>query len=706
MSHKKTINVALIGNPNTGKTSLFNELTGLNQKVGNYPGVTVDKKEGSSKLQSNLKAIITDLPGTYSINPTSLDETIVLKTLLNSKSDKTPDVIVVVADIENLKRNLLLFSQIKDLEIPTVLAINMADQMKRKGITVDIKLLEKELGNEVVLISVRKATAKGVEEVKKAIVKTYNTAKAFPLCNVNNKIDPAYFDRLKEINPKYSIYELWLMITQNSFPDKISEEEKQALLTFKNDSKNLKKYQHKETIYRYQKINEILKKTYLVDRSKASDLRAKLDKVFTHKIFGYVLFFTVLLVIFQSIFDWASLPMDLIDTAFANLSSYVNKNMPVGVLNNLISEGIIPGIGGIIIFIPQIAILFLFISLLEETGYMSRVVFLMDKIMRRFGMSGKSVIPLISGTACAIPAVMATRNISGWKERLITILVTPFTTCSARLPVYAIIIALIIPDKKIFGFLNLQGLTLLSLYILGFATAIIAAVILHKTLKVKSTSFFVVEMPDYKLPSLKNVFFDVVEKTKAFIFGAGKIILSISVVLWFLASNGPQSYADVEKNITEKTANQEISEVKLNQMIASSKLENSYIGIMGKSIEPAIKPLGYDWKIGIALISSFAAREVFVGTLATIYSVESDGDDITTIKQRMASEINPETGTKRFNFPVGMSLLVFYAFAMQCMATLAIVKRETKSWKWPLIQFFGMGVLAYLCSFIVFQILS
>ena len=706
MSHKKTINVALIGNPNTGKTSLFNELTGLNQKVGNYPGVTVDKKEGSSKLQSNLKAIITDLPGTYSINPTSLDETIVLKTLLNSKSDKTPDVIVVVADIENLKRNLLLFSQIKDLEIPTVLAINMADQMKRKGITVDIKLLEKELGNEVVLISVRKATAKGVEEVKKAIVKTYNSAKAFPLCNVNNKIDPAYFDRLKEINPKYSIYELWLMITQNSFPDKISKEEKQALLTFKNDSKNLKKYQHKETIYRYQKINEILKKTYLVDRSKASDLRAKLDKVFTHKIFGYVLFFTVLLVIFQSIFDWASLPMDLIDTAFANLSSYVNKNMPVGVLNNLISEGIIPGIGGIIIFIPQIAILFLFISLLEETGYMSRVVFLMDKIMRRFGMSGKSVIPLISGTACAIPAVMATRNISGWKERLITILVTPFTTCSARLPVYAIIIALIIPDKKIFGFLNLQGLTLLSLYILGFATAIIAAIILHKTLKVKSTSFFVVEMPDYKLPSLKNVFFDVVEKTKAFIFGAGKIILSISVVLWFLASNGPQSYADVEKNITDKTANQEISEAKLNQMIASSKLENSYIGIMGKSIEPAIKPLGYDWKIGIALISSFAAREVFVGTLATIYSVESDGDDITTIKQRMASEINPETGTKRFNFPVGMSLLVFYAFAMQCMATLAIVKRETKSWKWPLIQFFGMGVLAYLCSFIVFQILS
>jgi len=706
MSYKKTINVALIGNPNTGKTSLFNELTGLNQKVGNYPGVTVDKKEGQVKLQGNLKAIITDLPGTYSINPTSLDETIVLKTLLNSKTEKTPDVIVVVADVENLKRNLLLFSQVKDLEIPTVLAINMADQMKRKGITIDLKLLQKELSNEVVLLSVRKEPELGVEEVKKAILKTYNSAKAFPLCNVNNRIDPAYFDRLKEINPKYSIYELWLMITQNSFPDKISEDEKKALITFKNDSKNLKKYQHKETIYRYQKINEILKKTYLADRYKATDLRAKLDNVFTHKIFGYILFFTLLLLIFQSIFDWASLPMDFIDTLFANLSSYVNKTMSPGVLNNLISEGIIPGVGGIIIFIPQIAILFLFVSLLEETGYMSRVVFLMDKIMRRFGMSGKSVIPLISGTACAIPAVMATRNISGWKERLITILVTPFTTCSARLPVYAIIIALIIPEKKIFGILNLQGLTLLSLYILGFATAIIAAVILHKTLKIKNTSFFVVEMPDYKLPSLKNVFFDVIEKTKAFVFGAGKIILSISIVLWFLASNGPQAFTEVEKNIKEKTISQEISEVKLNQMIASAKLENSYIGIMGKSIEPLIKPLGYDWKIGIALISSFAAREVFVGTLATIYSVESDDDDITTIKQRMNSEINLETNSKRFNFPVGMSLLVFYAFAMQCMATLAIVKRETKSWKWPLIQFVGMGVLAYICSFIVFQTLS
>tara|TARA_R110002073_G_scaffold108336_9_gene243664 strand:- start:93718 stop:95832 length:2115 start_codon:yes stop_codon:yes gene_type:complete len=704
MSEKRIINVALIGNPNTGKTSLFNELTGLNQKVGNYPGVTVDKKEGTSKLSSNIKAVITDLPGTYSINPTSLDESIVLKTLLNSRKNKTPDVIVVVADIENLKRNLLLFSQIKDLQTPTILVINMADQMKRKGITLKLDLLQEELGNEVVLVSVRKD--RGVESVKNAIVSSFDKAKSSPLCNVNDRIDADYFERLKQLNSNYSLYELWLMITQDSFPETISSEEKQQLISFKNDSKNLKKYQHKETIYRYQKINEILKKTYLVDRSKASDLRARLDKVFTHKIFGYVLFFGVLLLIFQSVFDWASVPMDYIDGAFADISGYIKGQMQEGVLNSLITEGIIPGIGGVIIFIPQIAILFLFIAVLEETGYMSRVVFLMDKIMRRFGMSGKSVIPLISGTACAIPAIMATRNISGWKERLITILVTPFTTCSARLPVYAILIALIIPNEKLFGFLSLQGLTLLSLYILGFATAIIAAVILHKTLKVKSTSFFVVEMPDYKLPSIKNVLFDVIEKTKAFVIGAGKIILAISIVLWFLASNGPQSFKDAERNVIENVSNRQLPQDEIDQMIASSKLENSYIGIMGKTIEPAIKPLGYDWKIGIALISSFAAREVFVGTLATIYSVENDDDDTSTIKEKMASEVNPETGGKRFNFPVGMSLLVFYAFAMQCMATLAIVKRETKSWKWPLIQLFGMGALAYLAAFIVFQILS
>lgn len=701
---KNDIKVALIGNPNTGKTSLFNQLTGLNQKVGNYPGVTVDKKQGVSKLSATQNAIITDLPGTYSINPTSIDESIVLKTLLNKDIKTSPDVILVVADVENLKRNLLLFSQIKDLEIPTVLAINMVDQMNRKGISIDLSLLKKELNTEIVLISARKN--EGIKEVKEAIIRCHVAAKASPLCGINSKIDPDYFYKLKEISPNYSLYQLWLMVTQNNFPETITKEEKEKLLAFKQDISKLKKYQHKETIYRYQEINKILKKTYLVDKTKAKDLRSRLDKVFTHKIFGYVIFSLILLVIFQSIFDWSSIPMDFIDATFAQIVDFAKSNLPEGVLTDLLTEGIIPGFGGVIIFIPQIAILFLFIAILEETGYMSRVVFLMDKIMRRFGMNGKSIIPLISGTACAIPAIMATRTISSWKERLITILVTPFTTCSARLPVYAILIALIIPDTKIFGFLNLQGLVLLSLYFLGFASAVIAAYILHKTLKINSKSFFVVEMPNYKLPSVKNIFFEVLEKTKAFVFGAGKIIMALSIVLWFLASNGGSEFKNVEQNVIAKVENQNLSDDELQQKIASVKLEKSYIGVLGKTIEPAIKPLGYDWKIGIALITSFAAREVFVGTLATIYSVEADDEDTTTIKQKMASEVNPDTGKKRFNFSVGMSLMVFYAFAMQCMATLAIVKRETKSWKWPLIQLFGMALLAYVSSLITYQILS
>jgi ferrous iron transport protein B len=704
MENNTPIKVALIGNPNTGKTSLFNQLTGLTQKVGNYPGVTVDKKQGTCKLSNNQTAIITDLPGTYSINPTSIDESIVLKSLLSTNDKDFPDIIVVVADVENLKRNLFLFSQVKDLEIPIVLAINMADQIDRKGISIDIETLQKELQTEIVLISARKNI--GIDEVKNAIEKCAEVSNTHPLCSINHKIDATYFDKLKNISPNHTLYELWLMITQNNFPETLTEEEKKKLLEFTVDASKVKRYQHKETIHRYKQINEILKRTYKVDHSKAKNLRGKLDRVFTHKIFGYVIFFGVLLLIFQSIFDWSSGPMDFIDAQFAELSTFIKGNLNPGVLTDLITDGIIPGIGGVVIFIPQIAILFLFVAILEETGYMSRVVFLMDKIMRRYGMSGKSVIPLISGTACAIPAVMATRTISGWKERLITILVTPFTTCSARLPVYAILISLVIPDKKFLGFFSLQGFTLLSLYVLGFATAIISAFLLHKTLKVKSTSFFVAEMPNYKLPSLKNVVFDVLEKTKAFVLGAGKIILAISIVLWFLASNGPQAYKDVEKNITENVANTNLSSDEIQQKIAASKLENSYIGIMGKTIEPAIKPLGYDWKIGIALISSFAAREVFVGTLATIYSVESDEDDTSTIKERMRAEINPATGEKMFNLPVGMSLLIFYAFAMQCMGTLAIVKRETKSWKWPMIQLFGMGALAYLASFLTFLLFS
>lgn len=696
----KNINVALIGNPNTGKTSVFNQLTGLNQQVGNYPGITVEKKIGFCKLPNNIKANILDLPGTYSLNASSIDENVVIELLLNKNDKLYPDVALVVTDVENLKRNLLLFTQIKDLEIPTILVINMADRMVHKGISLDIPYLEEHLKTKIALISSRKGF--GIDELKKLII-TYKTISSEPCLNASS-IAPDYFDSLRKAFPNQLLYKLWLVITQDV--NFLNLERKEIHSSFTKSHSDLKRLQQKETIKRYQFINDVLKEGLKVDASIAKDFRSKLDRILTHKVWGYVIFFVILFVIFQSIFDWSKIPMDFIDTTFASLSTLANDSLPAGVLTNLISQGIIPGIGGILIFIPQIAFLFLFISILEESGYMSRVVFLMDKIMRKFGLSGKSVVPLISGTACAIPAIMATRNIENWKERLITILVTPFTTCSARLPVYAIIIALVIPDTRVLGVLNLQGLTLMLLYLLGFGMAIFSAYVLNKILKIKGKTFFVVEMPNYKLPMFKNVAINVIEKTKAFVFGAGKIILAISIVLWFLASYGPgKKFKNAEEIIRTQTENYNLNQQELDNKVASYKLENSYIGIMGKTIEPAISPLGYDWKIGIAIISSFAAREVFVGTLATIYSVGgSDNED--TIKNKMAAEINPETGDKIFNFASGISLLLFYAFALQCASTLAITRKETNSWKWPLGQLIFMSAFAYVVALLAYQILK
>lgn len=702
----KSINVALIGNPNTGKTSLFNRLTGLNQKVGNYPGITVEKKEGICKLSPRLKAHILDLPGTYSLNTSSLDESVVVETLLNRNSKDFPDVAVVISDIENLKRNLLLFTQIKDLEIPSILVINMADRMKRKAITLDIELLEEELNTRVVLISARKN--QGIDELKKAIIDYKNLATT-PCVNASS-IDPIYFDSLKQAYPKQSIYKLWLVITQDVNFGKIDRNRdlkdlKSSSFEVKSEQ-DLKKMQHQETVVRYQFINGLLKKVLNVDQSQAKDLRSRLDRILLHKVWGYLIFFGILLLIFQAIYDWSTYPMDWIDSAFAKASSWAQATLPAGPFTDLLAEGIIPGLGGIVIFIPQIAILFLFIALLEESGYMSRVVFLMDHIMKKFGLSGKSVVPLVSGTACAIPAVMATRNIEDWKERLVTILVVPFTTCSARLPVYLIIIGLVIPEGSVLsGFLSYQALTLMGLYLLGFGAAIFSAWVLNKVLPIKRKSFFVMEMPAYKVPMGRNVLTTVFEKTKSFVLGAGKIIMAISIVLWLLASHGMgEKFSNADQLVREQYAGQSLSEQELNDKIASQKLEYSFIGYIGKGIEPAVRPLGYDWKIGIAIVSSFAAREVFVGTLATIYSVGSDEEE--TIKNRMRAEVNPILGGPLFNFASGISLLLFYAFAMQCMSTLAIVKRETNSWKWPAIQFTAMTVIAYFAALAAYQLLS
>jgi len=697
----KQINVALIGNPNTGKTSVFNSLTGLNQKVGNYPGITVEKKEGVCKLPRGVKAHIIDLPGTYSLNASSLDENVVIELLLNKNDKDFPDVAVVISEVENLKRNLLLFTQIKDLEIPTILVINMADRMNYKGISLDIEYLENQLKTKIALVSTRKN--QGIDLLKELIANYKDLS--IDHCLDTTEIDKEYFENLRNAFPNQSLYKLWLVITQDVNFGKTERNEIDPVANFKTKSKSeLKRLQQKETIKRYQFINETLKKGQTIDLATAKDLRIKLDRILTHKIWGYAIFFVILLTIFQAIYDWSSVPMDFIDGIFASLSEWTKQVLPQGAFTNLLSEGIIPGLGGIVIFIPQIAFLFLFISVLEESGYMSRVVFLMDRIMRRFGLSGKSVVPLISGTACAIPAIMATRNIESWKERLITILVTPFITCSARLPVYLIIISLVIPEGRIIG-LGYQPLVLMLLYLIGFGTAIFSAFILNNILKIRSKTFFVVEMPNYKLPLLKNVALTVVEKTKSFVFGAGKIILAISILLWFLASYGPgEDFNNAESIVKTEYSSENLNESELQQKIASHKLEHSFIGVTGRAIEPAIRPLGYDWKIGIAIVSSFAAREVFVGTLATIYSVGNDDED--TIKNRMAGEVNPILGGPLFNFASGISLLLFYAFAMQCMSTLAVVKKETNSWKWPILQLTIMSTFAYIVALTAFQFLK
>ncbi len=698
----RQIKVALIGNPNTGKTSIFNSLTGLNQKIANYPGVTVEKKEGICKLSRGAKAHIFDLPGTYSLNASSMDENLVVELLLNKNHKDFPDLAIIVSDVENLKRNLILFTQVKDLEIPTVLAINMSDRMKYKGIELNIEKLEKELDTKIILTTNR--SKEWVSDVKN-LIENYKelSSKIFLDTSI---IEPEYFNNLKKIFPNQKLYKLWVVICQDvNFSNVSRQEIENSDFEIKSTSE-LKRLQQKETIKRYQLINNILKEGQIIDSSKAQGFRAKIDKILTHKIFGYLIFLMILMAIFQSIYEWASVPMDLIDSSFASLANWVKINFPSGAMTNLLADGIITGIGGIVIFIPQIAFLFMFISILEESGYMSRVVFLTDKTMQKFGLSGKSVVPLISGVACAIPAIMATRNIESWKERLITILVTPFMTCAARLPVYLIIIALVIPDEKIFG-LNYQAVALMSLYIIGFVTALLSSLVLTKILKIKKKSIFVMEMPNYKFPRIKDVFYTVFEKSKSFVVEAGKIILAISVILWVLATNGIGDKFENPRNyITESV--QEFSQEEIQTLEASIKLENSYIGYIGKGIEPVFKPLGYDWKIGIGIITSFAAREVFVGTLAVIYNIDNYDDSVgkkEEIKNIMARETD-SNGNKIFTMASGISLLLFYAFAMQCMSTLAIVKKETNSWKWPILQFIIMTALAYFISLISFQILS
>ncbi|NHA07565.1 ferrous iron transport protein B [Mucilaginibacter sp. HC2] len=700
---KADIRVALVGNPNTGKSTLFNILTGLNQKIGNFPGVTVDKKTGFCQLPDGRTAEIIDLPGTYSIYPKSKDESVVFSVLADKAKGLTPDLIVVILDASNLKRNLLLYTQIADLKIPIVVALNMIDVSEKAGIDIDINLFAKKLGVQVVPISARKI--KGIDQLKNAIAYTNKIALQQDTIDVE-VIAPQIIAQIKNDLKIDNSYLALQLAHQHETLSYLSTEQSDRIEKLEQEfSFHSQKSQATETIARYNFINDLLYDTVKKPETAHDEtVSNKIDKILTHKVFGFVIFFAVLMFIFQAIFSWSAYPMSLIGDLFLWLQKVISNILPAGPLVSLIVDGVLAGLSGVMVFIPQIAILFALISILEDTGYMSRVTFMMDKVMRKVGLNGKSVVPLIGGFACAVPSIMSTRNIENWKDRMITIMVTPLVACSARLPIYTLMIALVVPNRNVWWIFNLQGLALTAMYLLSIVSAVTVAFVMKFVLKARERGYFIMELPVYRMPRWKNVGFTMYDRSKTFVLQAGKVIIAVSVILWVLKSYGPgDTFAKIDQKYHQPQYTKTMTPDSLTKVIASEKLESSYAGVFGHVIEPVIKPLGFDWKIGIALISSFAAREVFVGTMATIYSVEGDADKMESVQQKMHSATNPNTGQPVFTLAVAFSLMMFYAFAMQCASTVAVVYRETKNWRWPAAQFAYMTVLAYTASFIVYH---
>jgi len=703
---KQVLHIALVGNPNSGKSSLFNALTGLNQKVGNFPGVTVDKKTGQLKLDEQVQAELIDLPGTYSLYPRRADEWVAYKVLMDADTDMRPDLVLLVADASNLKRNLLFCSQIIDLKIPVVMALTMNDIAAKKDIQIDVSGLEAELGIPVVPVNPRKN--KGLAELKKVLAhaaRMHTGAHSREFMNTK-KLAPAPVEEMQQLFPAMSDYRaIHYLIHHENFPltpaiqDTIASIEKEHQF-------NPTKTQAEEIMQRYTRIRQIMQQHVVepgpLEKKLFTD---KLDGLLLHRTWGYIILLTVLFLLFQSIFWLAQFPMDGIEWLFQQTSGWLNQTLPQAWWSDLLINGMVAGLSGILVFVPQIMILFGLITILEDTGYMARISFLSDKLMRKVGLNGKSVMPMISGFACAVPAIMSTRNIENKKERLLTILVTPLMSCSARLPVYTILISLVIDDKYYFGFLSLQGLVMMGLYFLGTFMALIVSYVMKWFIRIKEKSFFILELPIYRAPRWKNVGITMVEKAKIFVTDAGKVIMVISLLLWFLSSYGPDHrIGKVEEKYAVLIQQSPEKKDSLQKQRSSEKLQNSYAGILGKTIEPVITPLGYDWKIGIALITSFAAREVFVGTMATLYSVE-ESDDNASLREKMSAAKHPD-GSSVYTLPAALSLMIFYALAMQCMSTLAVVKRETRTWKWPVFQLIYMTALAYLASLLVYQLFS
>ena len=699
---KAGIHIALVGNPNSGKSSLFNALTGLNQKVGNFPGVTVDKKTGDLTIGSHPSTLI-DLPGTYSFYPKREDEWVAYKVLMGVDLEINTDVILLVADASNLKRNLLFCSQIIDLKKPVVLALTMNDLAAKKGIKIDIAGLQKDLGIPVVAVDARKN--KGFNELKNALVGIIETPRSKNQESFidNKNLAPLAIDAFKTLFPTTSDYAaLHYLMHHEAFP--LEEEMQNRIEQIEIDNQfNHTKTQAQEILQRYGHIQEIMKSRVTIPDPTAKKKRTdRLDNIFLHRVGGYAILFSVLFILFQSVFWMAKFPMDAIEWIFTNVTTYLNTILPNVWWQDLLVNGLVAGIGGIIIFVPQIMILFGLITLLEDTGYMARISFLSDKLMRKVGLNGKSVMPMISGFACAVPAIMSARNIENKKERLLTIMVTPFMSCSARLPVYTILISLVIDNKFYFGFLSLQGLVMMGLYLIGIIMALLVSMVLKWFVKIKEKSYFILELPVYRAPRWGNVAVTMIQKAKIFVTDAGKVIIVISLLLWFLSSYGPgEQMKKLEETHTQQVAATPQNKVQLDKEYLTHKLENSYAGILGKSIEPVIAPLGFDWKMGIAIVTSFAAREVFVGTMATLYSVEAS--DNTSLTEKLRAAKRPD-GTPVYSLAAALSLMIFYVLAMQCMSTLAVVKRETQSWRWPVLQFFMMTGLAYFISWGVYVI--
>lgn len=702
----RPLHIALVGNPNSGKTSLFNSLTGLNQKVGNFPGVTIDKKTGVTKISDSFTANVIDLPGTYSLYPKRHDEWVTYKVLLNQDKDINADIILLIADASNLKRNLLFCSQIIDLKIPVVIALTMMDIAKKKNIQIDIDGLERELGVPVIPVNPRKN--KGILQLKKAIELTASNLSKTPARDfIDSKIlAQQAIENTKDLVPGISDYRaIHYLINHESFSlDQFTQERIEKI---EMDNKfNATKTQAEEIMLRYGKIKIVMQRTVVeADPLQKALFTEKLDNILLHRFWGYAVLLTVLFLIFQSIFWMAQFPMDAIEWSFSKAGGWLGQVLPASWFSDLLINGVLAGLSGIMVFVPQIMILFGLITLLEDTGYMARISFLTDRLMRKAGLNGKSVMPMISGLACAVPAIMSARNIENKKERLLTIMCTPLMSCSARLPVYTVLIALIIPNHSYLGFFNLQGLVMMALYLLGTIMAFLSAYVMKWFIKSTEKSYFILELPVYRGARWKNIFYTMIQKAKVFVFDAGKVIMVISLLLWVLSSYGPkQKMREVSKHYETLQQQDPDKANELNKLRKTALLENSYAGILGKTIEPVISPLGYDWKIGIALITSFAAREVFVGTMATLYSVGDDKrDNNVTLRKKMEAATRPD-GSKVYNLATGLSLLVFYVLAMQCMSTLAVVKRETRSWKWPLIQLIYMTGLAYVMSLLVYNL--